>query len=189
MGRITQLLNQLQKNNVMEKAEQLEKLVTRGILAWFSQFFILNRVQKEVNNHPMYAELLNRFRGKETISYITNESCRMVKNVLLNESLLFQQKGEQAGQAIIQFLRNLSSFIGNVTLALNRPLLSRDLDLKQLLFEGFKKGKLHYSIPVSCRVLKEGTKSQIFVAGNPYIHGILCFLGELKNHVHALSLN
>ena len=27
MGRITQLLNQLQKNNVMEKAEQLEKLV------------------------------------------------------------------------------------------------------------------------------------------------------------------
>src|SRR3546814_1021950 len=39
-------------------------------------------------------------------------------------------------------LRNLGSFLGQLTLGHNRPLLQRDMDLKELLYWGYETGRL-----------------------------------------------
>jgi CCR4-NOT transcription complex subunit 1 len=39
-------------------------------------------------------------------------------------------------------LKNLASWLGRITLARNKPILHRDLNMKELLLEGYETGRL-----------------------------------------------
>lgn len=73
----------------------------------------------------------------------------------------------------------MGSFVGMLTFASNRPIMRCDVDLKQLLVEGFlKKNKL--AIIFVCRVMKEATKDhlKVFHKKNPFIKSLLEILKE-----------
>ena len=80
------------------------------------------------------------------------------------------KKSASQTNIIKHFLQNLGTFIGILTLANNRPIYSTELDLKQLLIEGFML-RSRYVIIFVCRILKEAPKSQIqiFNRTNPWI--------------------
>lgn len=67
-----------------------------------------------------------------------------------------------------------------MTLASNRPIFSTEVDLKQLLIEGFL-NRSKYVIIFVCNILRQAPKSsiQIFNRTNPWITSLLEILREI----------
>ena len=80
-------------------------------------------------------------------------------------------------------LKNLGSWLGLITLAKNHPILHRDIDLKSLIVEAFKKGQaeLLFVVPFVVKVLEPASKSKIFQPPNPWLWSMLSVLVELHN--------
>lgn len=88
----------------------------------------------------------------------------------------------------------LGQLIGRITVAVDRPLLSRFLDVKKLLLYGFSQGKLYAIVPFVCSIFMLGSKN--YGARNPFVAGILQLLAAvlkadsiklmIKQHILAL---
>ncbi len=59
------------------------------------------------------------------------------------------------GSSIKPYLMNLGTFLGIMTVAQNRPILARELDIKQLLVEAYASEKMKYVVTFVCRIFKE----------------------------------
>jgi CCR4-NOT transcription complex subunit 1 len=76
-------------------------------------------------------------------------------------------------------LRNIGLFLGEITLSMNKPLLDRHLNLKELLCYGYEHGLLIVVSSLVCKIL-EGTKSsKVFKLPNPWLLGVLGLIKEL----------
>ncbi len=84
------------------------------------------------------------------------------------------------GSSIKPYLMNLGTFLGIMTVAQNRPILARELDIKQLLVEAYASEKMKYVVTFVCRIFKECQKSNIFKANNPWIKAVLEILKEIN---------
>lgn len=69
--------------------------------------------------------------------------------------------------------------MGGLTVAGNRPIYAKELDIKKLLVEAFYSDKLRYVITFICRIFKECQKSSIFKHSNPWIKANLEILREI----------
>lgn len=76
-------------------------------------------------------------------------------------------------------LKNLGSWLGQLTIAKQRPVLQKDLDLKQLLIEAFETGRLIAVLPFVTRVLEPAKNSKVFGPPNPWVMAILSLLVEI----------
>ena len=86
----------------------------------------------------------------------------------------------QQSSAIKQYMVTLGTFLGSLTLAKNRPIHSKELDLKQLLLQGYQHESRRCIIAFVCRIMKEANKSLIFnKVSNPWVCGILQVLREM----------
>ena len=56
---------------------------------------------------------------------------------------------------IKQYLKTLGQFLGQLTLARNRPIRSDELDIKQLLIQGFQHENRKLVISFVCNIIKE----------------------------------
>lgn len=80
---------------------------------------------------------------------------------------------------IKQYLIYLGQFVGLLTVANNRPIYAKELDIKQLLVEGFTSEKMKYVVTFVSRILKECQKSTIFKNQNPWVKANLDILKEI----------
>ena len=80
-------------------------------------------------------------------------------------------------------MRTLGSFLGSLTLANNRPIRSSELDIKQLLIQGFYSQKNRKNvITFVCSILKEAAKkSLIFKLSNPWMRSIIQIMIEIRD--------
>jgi CCR4-NOT transcription complex subunit 1 len=80
---------------------------------------------------------------------------------------------------IRQPLCNLASFLGKMTLGMNRPVLASDLNVKQLLIEAYFTQRTCPAIHITCFILKECPDSSVFRNSNPWVKSILQLLAEI----------
>jgi len=80
---------------------------------------------------------------------------------------------------IKQYLKTLGQFLGQLTLARNRPIKNKELDIKQMLVHGFQHDQRRLVISFACNIIKECTKSVVFKIQNPWLNGILQVLREM----------
>ena len=91
----------------------------------------------------------------------------------------------------------LGKLIGSITLAINRPILSRFLDLKQIILYAFSQGKLYGVVPFVCAIFLRA--SSCFKIPNPYTSSILQLMASIyssnnikltiKNNIDVLFLH
>ena len=79
-------------------------------------------------------------------------------------------------------VKNVACFLGYLTIAHNKPLLSKDLDLKQLLLEAHEKKCIGSATLVVCKILRTGEKSKLFTSTNPWMIGLYSMLIEYEDH-------
>lgn len=104
------------------------------------------------------------------------KKCMLVDEESLNR---VAHRAQVQTSLVKQYLGNLGSFIGQLTVAGNRPLYAKELDLKQLLVEGFQSSRMKLIVTFACRILKECSKSTIFKFQNPWVKAILEVLKEI----------
>jgi len=78
------------------------------------------------------------------------------------------------------YLTNLGIFIGMLTVAGNRPLYAKEIDLKQMLIEGFASDKMRLVVTFVCRIMRECKQSFVFRVQNPWVRANLEILKEIS---------
>jgi CCR4-NOT transcription complex subunit 1 len=178
VDKINFIFNSMSKNNITEKSNELKLILSNeNIIKWFSNFFIVNRVSAENNNHQNYNELISHIDSKELNNLLYKDTVSFIKRLLLSENIAKDSKEKNV-------LKNLGSWLGIMTLAKNKPILAKDLDLKEIIFDAYENGKLGAIITFICRILDNSAKTKVFHPKNPWIQAILSVIAELYYKPH-----
>lgn len=83
--------------------------------------------------------MIRQIGMKDSIPQTITQALEIFKKCMLIDEELFNKVSRANSQASVikLYLSNLGQFIGGLTVAANRPIFTRELDLKQLLIEGF----------------------------------------------------
>ena len=173
IDKVNLTFNSLSKGNLNEKSNDLKKIIltNESVLKWFSKFFILHRIVNEMNYHIIYRDLIDLFQSKELNNLLINDTISIIKKLLTSETIL--ESSEK------NFLKHLGNWLGLMTLAKNKPILAKDLDLKEIIFEAYESGKLMAVVPLVIKILESSSKTKVFHPKNPWIIAILSVLKEL----------
>lgn len=148
---------------------------------WFANHVVVKRVSMEGNLHSLYMDLIERLNDPRLQRLLLQATYRNVKVVVADQKCK-HSLGERS------ILKNLGTWLGEQTIAKNRPVLQKDLDLKQLLIEAYKTGRLIAVLPFVTRVLEPAKNSKVFAPPNPWVMAILSLLVEIYN-LPDLKLN
>ncbi|KPL94018.1 CCR4-NOT transcription complex subunit 1-like protein 1, partial [Sarcoptes scabiei] len=171
------IINNLSQLNLAKKAEEFRELFIKEkdlYYVWFSQYFVSKRVSLEANFHELYCTFIFKLSINDLSSKILWETYRNIK-------ILLRTNKETDNFNDRTLLKNLGNWLGMITLAQNKPILSDNLDLRNLLIEAYHKGlqQLQYVIPFVTRVLLGCGKSKVFRPPCPWTVKLLKILGEL----------
>lgn len=175
------IVNNLSPSNLHEKLIEARRLIKPEIHQWLSSYLVLQRVSIEPNNHTLYTDFIDGLEAKTLLQYILHETLAKVK-MLLNSDKTVQSTTERT------ILKNLGSWLGNLTLARNKPIRHRNIAFKELLIEGYDSNRLIVAIPFVCKVLEQCARSTIFKPPNPWLMAVLRLLVELYQFAE-LKLN
>ena len=102
--------------------------------------------------------------------------------VLLSSGKVKTNSGERS------LLKNLGSWLGQLTISKRKPVLQRDLDVKELILESYESGRMIGVVPFVAKVLEPAKDNMIFKPPNPWTVAILSLLCEIYNE-RDLKLN
>lgn len=162
---------------------------------WFANLLIINRVSTQANLHSLYLSMLMSTDSTNANNVIPREvdfKYNKTKNywhvTIMKKLVLFcyhhitkllVSPTVSSSSSERSMLRNIGLFLGEITLSMNKPLLDRHLNLKELLCYGYEHGLLIVVSSLVCKIL-EGTKSsKIFKLPNPWLSGVLGLVKEL----------
>jgi CCR4-NOT transcription complex subunit 1 len=144
--KIKSILNSITKNNLTEKAKEIKTIInSEKIERWFSNFFV-NKLSGENNNYQIYNDLITSIDSFELNKYMTKDTIFYIRKLLNSENIDKSIKEQNV-------LKNLGSWLGIITLSKNRPILAKDLDMKELIIDAYENGKLNIIIIFISKIL------------------------------------
>lgn len=143
------LCNQTGKGNFPQKLEELKGIINRNPtvnMPYMINYFITKRLPQATQNNSgafitYSVDFIRQIGIKDSVSMAIQAVVDIFRKcMLINEDLLNQVVNRGAGgqgSLIKQYLTLLGNFLGLLTVANNRPIYAKELDVKQLLVEGF----------------------------------------------------
>lgn len=175
------VVNNLSTQNMADKAAEVRQRIGRDQWGWFAVYLVVKRASIEPNFHHLYLGLLDAIAEKHLLRLVLDASYSNIK-VLLSSNKIKTNSGERS------LLKNLGSWLGQLTITRNQPVLMRDLDLKGLILESYQTGHMIAVIPFIAKVLEPAKDSIIFKPPNPWTMAVLALLKEIYNE-RELKLN
>lgn len=166
------LVGNTDPSNLDTNALELVLLIKPEFYSFFADYLVIKRVSLEPNFHRMYLQLLDKINNREIEKRVRLATVGAVKR-LLNSDKIRSDTSERS------LLKNLGSWFGCITLAKNIPVLSRDVDFKEMLYTGLKEGKLIAVVPFIAKVLEQCVNSRYFRPPNPWTIAQLGHLYEM----------
>ncbi|XP_029125721.1 CCR4-NOT transcription complex subunit 1-like [Cajanus cajan] len=105
---------------------------------------VMKRASIEPNFHDLYLKFLDKVNSKalnKEIVQATYENCK----ALLGSELLKSSLEERS------LLKNLGSWLGKLTIGINKVLMAREIDPKSLIIEAYEKGLMFVIIPFTSK--------------------------------------
>jgi CCR4-NOT transcription complex subunit 1 len=174
--RIMFIINTTSQHNIEEKASELREILLideKHHLHWFANYLVVQRASQETNFHGLYMMLINKMDLRTVFHIVTKETYITIRKLLASPKLL-----EESERKV---LKSLGSWIGSLTIARNKPILMKFLDVKELLVQAYEQGKLIAIIPFTCKIMEQSLHSIVFSATNPWVKAILSTLAEIKD--------
>ena len=169
------IVNNLAPNNFDSKLDEMKEWFKEVYSRWFANYLVDQRVSTEPNNHQLYLRLLDGMDCTVLVKFILHET------ITKSATMLNSEKTKQSG-IDRTVLKNLGSWLGQITLARDKPIKQRNISFKELLLEGADSDNLLLAIPFVCKVLEAASRSRVFKPPNPWLIGIMGLLAELYNH-------
>jgi len=139
----------------------------------------LNTNQMPFNPSNMSNRQLGNTKLNKELNYSTNIT--LIKKVYTSDVKFKENVGSK-----ITALKNLAVSLSQVTLFKNKPLLSKDINIKEMLCEAYENGKLLIAINFVCKFLEQTPKSKIFHTKNPWVVDILTLLKEIHDQNYII---
>jgi len=183
LDRVQFLINNLAMSNVEQKSRELRDMLDSKFFGWLGNYLVVKRISTQPNFHSLYLSFLNNLGdyGKGLIEAI-------LASVYVNVGKLLRSQKITTSTSERSLLKNLGSWLGQITLARNRPILQVMLDCKELLFQGYETGMLIAVTPFVAKILEGAKNSTIFLPPNPWLMGLLSVFRALYN-VEDLKMN
>jgi len=183
LDRIQFLINNLAPTNVESKSQELKDLLEPKYFSWLAHFLVVKRISTQANYHSLYLSFLDNLGeyGKGLLEAILDSAYRNIGK-LLRSPKITTSSSERS------YLKNLGIWLGQITLARNRPILQVMLDCKELLLQGYETGKLIAVAPFLAKTLEGAKNSFVFRPPNPWLMGLLGVFRSVYN-VEGLKIN
>eukprot|EP01053_Blabericola_migrator_P004643 Blabericola_migrator_1__4642@NODE_245_length_10909_cov_149_723298_g207_i0_p1_GENE_NODE_245_length_10909_cov_149_723298_g207_i0NODE_245_length_10909_cov_149_723298_g207_i0_p1_ORF_typecomplete_len1725_score275_85CNOT1_CAF1_bind/PF16415_5/4_6e64CNOT1_CAF1_bind/PF16415_5/3_2e03CNOT1_TTP_bind/PF16417_5/1_7e32DUF3819/PF12842_7/4_3e32_NODE_245_length_10909_cov_149_723298_g207_i030858259 len=172
-NRVAQVFNTLAKSNITQKVAELLRVLKAEYHAWLAFYIVKSRASKEPNHHELYAEFAEHLGHNRMLELLTNVTYDCV-NLLLK----FAVSAREA-TSYRTVVKTLGSWLGRLTLARNKPLKSKSMDLKAMLFDSYERGICIVTVPLTCALLAHIKNSRTFRLPNPWTAQALFCLGNL----------
>ncbi|QRV90034.1 CCR4-Not complex component, Not1 [Ceratobasidium sp. AG-Ba] len=184
------IVNNLAPSNFDAKLEEMKTRFRAEYAHWFARYLVVERVSLEANNQGLYMRLLDGLDAddKEQDKEKTQLGKYILHETYIHAAQLLNAEKTMASSSERRVLKNLASWLGQLTLARNRPILHRNLSFKDLLLEGFDTDRLIVAIPFVCAILEQCARSRVFVPPNPWLMAVIGLLAEFY-HFAELKLN
>ncbi|KAL7495152.1 hypothetical protein ACHAWT_006213 [Skeletonema menzelii] len=183
LDRVQFLINNLSISNCAEKANDLRDILERRYFPWLGNYLVVKRISTQPNFHTMYLCFIDSLGeyGKGLVDAI-------IASVYVNVGKLLRSQKITTSTSERSLLKNLGSWLGQITLARNRPILQIMLDCKELLFQGYETGMLIAVTPFVAKILEGAKNSTVFRPPNPWLMGLMGVFRALYN-VDDLKMN
>ena len=166
------IVNNVAKSNLEGKGAELKSILIEEYNNWFSNYFVLKRITTQLNLHPVYLSLLDILDSSALVKCVLNSVFHTVTKLLMSPKISTSSSDRS-------YLRNLASWLGQITLARNRPLLQRRIDLKELLLWAYENGKLIAVCSFVAKLMEGCAESKVFKLPNPWLMSILSVMKEV----------
>ena len=146
-------------NNIPEKIKELKAIFKdEKKIEWFGKYFINDLISTEnIQFFHQYYEIFDQLKNKELHKEIIKITIKAIlKNINISCDTLSSENRAKEN------LKNLGLWLSEYKISKDRPILAKDLDLKNLIIESCKNGKLHLVIPFICCVFKYAPNSKVF---------------------------
>ena len=175
--RLTLMLNLMTEGEVQKTVEALSRTLDADPKALpLLANMIVKRAISEPNHHKLYIKVAAAVDRRELQAAILAQTYATIKNLLAEHK--DDPTPPEAGK---KAMKNLGSFLGALTIAENRPILAKDLDLKKLIIEAYAAGTVTLPILLLCPILRHIRGSRVFTQNNPWVRAMLTLLTELKS--------
>lgn len=181
VDRLTFIINNMTDTNVDGKASEAGSIMRAEYYPWLANYLVTKRVATQPNFQPLYRAFLDRFSSRELEKEVLRTTLDAAKKLLSSEKIKTSTQERS-------LLKNLGSWLGRITLARSKPLLYRDLNVKELLWDAYESGRLIAVVAFIAKVLEGAQDSPVFRPPNPWTMGMLGALRELYD-VSDLKLN
>ncbi|KAL7487906.1 hypothetical protein ACHAW6_013484 [Cyclotella cf. meneghiniana] len=183
LDRVQFLINNLAMSNVEQKSLDLRDMLESKYFGWLGNYLVVKRISTQPNFHSLYLSFLDNLGdyGKGLVEAI-------LSSVYINVGKLLRSQKITTSTSERSLLKNLGSWLGQITLARNRPILQIMLDCKELLFQGYETGMLIAVTPFVAKILEGAKNSAVFCPPNPWLMGLLSVFRALYN-VDDLKMN
>jgi CCR4-NOT transcription complex subunit 1 len=168
-------LNAFEDKKLEKRLQEFEELMGEvGNITWFSKYLVFKRVPSEPVVQNTYRKLIYRANVKNLYKTVYKYSMTMINIVIdfasQKEILLPEEKNTA---------RFCGKWIGLITLVCNKPILLKNLDLKQRILESIDRKSVSNIIPIACALLTMMEKSTLFNAKVPFINALIDILREV----------
>lgn len=176
VSQIYAAFNNMSLDTAPQKAFEVREVISPDNCTWLLVYIIKTRASKEQNLHEVFISFIENLRFPKLFDLAIQITYACVSACL---SRILEYKELSAYRTL---LKNIGSWLGRITLGRNVPIMSRNLDVKQVLFHAYENGAMIAALPFVCKAMEYIKHSKIFKPPNPWTTAILSFLVE----IHAL---
>ena len=167
------IFNNVSQQNLDEKAKDLKLKLLTEHYPWLAQYIVVKRVSIEPNFHQLYLAFLDKLNLQQLDKFIFNATFSNIDYLLRTYKLIANPEN------VRNVLKNLGSWLGNITLGKNKPILHKQLDFKKLLIDAYESGNLITIVAFVAKVLAACAHSKLIKPQNAWIMQQLRFLKEI----------
>jgi len=175
------IVNNIAKSNFETKVNELKEILLPEHFHWFANYLVVKRISTQPNLHLLYLNILEYLEQSAFSKLVLDSSYHNVTKLLQSPNITTSSSERS-------LLRNLGVWVGQMTLARNKPLLQKRINLKELLFWGYETGRLIAVCSFVAKVLEGVKESKVFRPPNPWLMALLGIMRELYE-IEDLKLN
>lgn len=179
------VFNNVSHSNLEAKVKDIAPLLHEEHFGWFANYLVVKRISTQPNFHSLYLAFLEKLSADEPQQKLLK--C-VISAVFHNIAKLLRSSKITTSTSERSLLKNLGSWLGQITLARNRPILQRQLDVKELLYQGYESGRLIAICPFVAKILEGAKSSAVFRPPNPWLMGLMAVLRDLYA-IQELKMN
>ncbi|BFZ65241.1 CCR4-NOT core subunit cdc39 [Saitoella coloradoensis] len=165
-------VNNVSSANLEQKVNELRDCLPEKHFQWFAKYLVLERAAIEPNYHELYVRLLETFGNRVLLRHTMHETLEASLHLLNSEESM--GKGPARDR-----LLHLASWLGEMTLARDKPIKHKNVSFKDLMLEGHDSGRLALAVHYTANVLTQVSRSRVFKPPNAWTMAIFKLLKEL----------